>query len=421
MSPCAGIVIAGLCSATAYASLAIVSRSDNHPPLPLFFGCLGVALAAWIWSILRCRNSGASCATPILLFAIVFRAIGFYGTPLYEDDFYRYLWDGYVFGTSGSPYGRAPSEFFGRTDVPPAMEEVLGGINNPDIPTIYGPVCQWTFLLGWWIAPGSLWPLKLIYLAADLGLMALVWRIRRRSLDLLLYAWCPLLIKEIAFSAHTDILAALLLFLAWRLSARESEGMAGLWLGAALAAKVTVLFAAPLILWRAAPRAWIACAGALTALYAPFAIAGATDLSGLRAFSETWEFNSFGFALLQWLLGPDYAKVASLGLYGVFCAFVCFRRPDWLRGDILLGVFFFLAPVVNPWYLILIAPFIAVHPSATGAAALSAVLLSYATAGNLGKSGGQFDHPSWVRLTETAVIAAGVLFDRRQRKRQKRT
>ena len=107
-------------------------------------------------------------------FAVLFRLIGFFGGPLYEDDFYRYLWDGYRFWTAGSPYGSAPSQFFGREDLPGNLEEILGGVNNPDIPTIYGPVCQMTFLLAWWIAPGQLWPLKLIYPAADLGLMALL-------------------------------------------------------------------------------------------------------------------------------------------------------------------------------------------------------------------------------------------------------
>ena len=225
------------------------------------------------------------------------------------------------------------------------------------------------------------------------------------------------MIKEIAFTAHTDILAALLLFSAWLLRRTQNDGSAGSALGAAVAAKITIVFAAPLILWRARPRVWATCAATLAVIYAPFLWKGATDMDGLRAFGQQWEFNSFGFALLQAAFGPETAKVASLAGYGAFCAFVCLRRPAWLRGDILLGAFFVLAPVVNPWYLILIAPFVAIYPSATGVTALAAVLLSYITRGNLALAGPQFEHPVWVRCLQGGSVLAAFVWDLRKANR----
>jgi hypothetical protein len=171
-----------------------------------------------------------------------------------------------------------------------------------------------------------------------------------------------------------------------------------------------VLFAAPLIFCKAKPRAWLIAIATVAAFYLPFLAKGATDLNGLGAFGAGWEFNSLGFVLLHFIFG-DKARLAGLVLYAGFCGFVCLRRREWLRGDLLLGVFFFLAPVINPWYLVLIAPFVAIRPTITGIAALTAVFLSYATMGNLGQPGPLFDHPAWVRFTEAGIIMAAVLSD----------
>ena len=88
------------------------------------------------------------------------------------------------------------------------------------------------------------------------------------------------------------------------------------------------------------------------------------------------------------------------------------RRPDWLRADLVLGVFFCWSPIVNPWYLILMAPFVALRPSAWGIAATISVLISYATGLNLGRSDmGPFDHPGWVRPLEIAPVLFGLAYE----------
>ena len=79
-------------------------------------------------------------------------------------------------------------------------------------------------------------------------------------------------------------------------------------------------------------------------------------------------------------------------------------------------MFFLLAPVVNPWYLLWLLPFVALRPTAAGVTALAVVSLSYACGLNLGiDSLGAYGHPGWVRPVEIGAVAAALLWDWRRR------
>ena len=131
------------------------------------------------------------------------RSAGLFGFPLFEDDYFRYLWDGYRFAEVGTPYGWAPAASFADAEVPQVFQRILDQVNYPDIPTIYGPVAEFSFLLAYLVAPGSLVPLQLILIGVDILLIRLLLTAAPPRF-VLLYAWCPLVIKEIAFTAHPD-------------------------------------------------------------------------------------------------------------------------------------------------------------------------------------------------------------------------
>ncbi len=103
----------GLWCALGYAVLAGLARQPGEPQLPAFGGLV-------VWSglpvfglFLYFRSCGASFPVGrLLLWAVAFRVCGLIGGPFFEDDFYRYLWDGYRFATAGTPYGSPPEAFF---------------------------------------------------------------------------------------------------------------------------------------------------------------------------------------------------------------------------------------------------------------------------------------------------------------------
>jgi hypothetical protein len=403
------LAIGGVASAAAYAILAWTSRHEEHVALPVFFSCLGVAAAVCLTLYWHLRRTALSrgALVQLLLWACVFRVIGFVSAPVYEDDFYRYLWDGRTFALTGNPYGVAPATSFGDDSIPENFQNILSRINYPEVPTIYGPVCQLAFLAAYGIAPGKLWALKLIFIAADIGIVWLLWTLVGNSAALLLYAWSPLVLKEIAFTGHTDVLAALFVLVGFVLLRRNNRTLAGVGLALGVAAKVVAFVPVPFLLSRKRWLNWAAFTVVLAGLYLPFAVAGRSELGGLGTFALEWEFNSFGFVLLKTALGAEAARIGWLLLFGLFYSWYFIRRQNEPNLALIFGVFFALAPVVNPWYLLVLAPFVVLKPELWSIVALQTVMLAYVTAGNLSLPGASlYDHSWWVRPAELFPVVA---------------
>lgn len=399
---------AGALSVGAYGLLLVLSRGGQDVSIGAF---LGIMFAAWALLGVACTGSAAVPVGKIWLWAIAFHLVGFFGQPVLEDDWYRYLWDGAVFAWSGNPYGKPPSMFFSDPQVPQKLQAILDGINHPDVPTIYGPVCQALFLISYWIAPGELWPLKLMLIAADLATIALMGRLVRGRC-LLLYAWCPLPIKEVAFTAHPDIVGIAFLLAALVIKRPRSVAML---CALAVGTKVIAAVLAVLLLLRLPKKYWLAFAGVLAGLYFPFWVQGSlADWSGVKEFASSWEFNSTIYGVLSIWMGDAAAKVLCAGLFLiVYGGYAAKWNGGVPRGDLLYGLFFLLSAVVNPWYVLWMLPFVAVYPSAAGIAAIVVIVLAYVHGLNLpGTDLGPYDHPTWVRVVEvvTIFVAGSVQF-----------
>ena len=407
---------AGAVSAAGYLLLAWASHALPRLPLTLFFAVFGVVTGAAFWAYRRISRSENSPLTVrwILTWAVLFRLIGFLAHPIYEDDFYRYLWDGRTLATGHNPYLHPPSDAFGDDNLPAKFHDILDRVNFPDVPTIYGPICQVVFAAAYWIAPGELWSLKLIFLLADLATMILLFRLLDRKSRILIYAWSPLLILEIAFSAHSDILAVCLMTWAMERFAARRPVFACALLALAAGAKVILLPFLPFLLLGSSNRirlsAGMVFAATLALLHVPFAMGGGFGEQGLGVFLQGWEFNSLAFAIFRWMWGDEAGRMVSLSLFAVSLGWLLRmhrKAPVGTipRGDILLAVFFLLSPVVNPWYFVALLPFVTLWPSGWSLTLLSTVLLSYITGLNLGsQSLPPFNHPAWVRPLEILPV-----------------
>ena len=416
----------GVC-ATAYLLLAWATHTLPRIPLAVFFGVFGVATGATLWTFWKLTQE-LDCMPSVrwvLLWAALFRLIGFYGQPIYEDDFYRYLWDGRTVALGGNPYLHPPANAFGDDSLPPKFQNILDRINFPEVPTIYGPVAQAVFAVAYRMDPGELWPLKLIFLCADLATLFLLFRLLERKSCIVIYAWNPLLIKEISFSAHLDILAVCLLMAAIERFAARKLAFAPALLALAVGSKAIALLFAPFLLvgsgGKPRIRAGLIFSGTLLLIYAPFLLRGGVEAQGLGVFLQRWEFNSSAFAILQWALGDEAGRLVSLGLFAT--ALLWLLRAHWRAapetippGDVLLALFFLFSPVANPWYFVAMIPFVTLRPSAWGLTLLSTVFLSYITGLNLGSTTmPPFNHPAWVRPLEILPVAVAVVWSHRNK------
>jgi hypothetical protein len=421
---------AGLGCAALYAGLASLARSPGGPGVASFL-LISAAIAALTFGLYAWSGKapGRISVGRLLFWAVVFRAIGVFGGPFFEDDYFRYLWDGYRFAQDGTPYGIAPEAFFADPAVPALFQGILDQINFPELPTIYGPVTQLAFLLGYGAAPGSVAALQVIFILFDLFTIGALLRLAPPR-AVLLYAWCPLVVKEVAFTAHPDGLAVFLVIAAVLLAKRERFHAAAALLAFGAAAKVLALVLAPFVLRPFRWTHWAAFGGVLAVVYLPFAWQGGSDLPTLFVFARDWEFNAAVFALLTPLLPNAAARVICGALFLAAAAWIYVRERDAAGnvppGDRLYGLLLLLAPVVNPWYLLWVLPFAAIRPSPWAWTASVAVLLSYATGLNLqDMSLHPFGHPPWVPVVEYGAVglaaAAGIAFGRRRESPRERT
>ncbi|MBL4852530.1 MAG: hypothetical protein JKY90_09710 [Gammaproteobacteria bacterium] len=414
------INLCGVTTALVYLSAVILQNSGEAVGLYQFLIAELLLMALWLAAFGIGRDF--NCIKSILLWALIFRVIGLWGLPILEDDWYRYLWDGYRFVTDGTPYGVAPSAFFASESLPGRFTEIIGQINNPDLPTIYGPTLQYLFALAYLISPGELWGLKLIMLCADLGLIAILLRLAPVGY-VLLYAWCPLVIKEIAFTAHPDGIGVFLLLAALFLRSRHYYAAAVIVAALAVATKVFALLIVPWVLWRLSVKYWLLFFASLGTVYLPFIVQGSSDFFSLFVFAQYWEFNAAAYAVLNLFLSDSIAKLSLAVLFLVWLGWYFFKSQDqhtfvMPRADWVFGLFLLISPVINAWYWLWVLPFAVIFPSRWAWTASAALLLSYCVGLHLPSSDlGAYEMPDWIRIVEFSIIAIALLFDLKHRRK----
>jgi hypothetical protein len=387
-----------------------------------------VGAAALIWLAAERRFAQVDVGA-VMALAFALRLIAAQAEPLLEDDHFRYLWDGWRTATALDPYRLAPSAWFGDTGLTPQWQNVLSGINHPDVPTIYGPVLQAVFALAHAIAPARLGAIQGLLLAAD---MALLWSLHRHGASrrwLLAYAIHPLVLREAMASAHPDALLALCLLLACAAWRRAQPWRLGVWLGLALGVKVAALVALPLLMLRPATardtsslhwaiRVGSACAAALGIAYLPFLAAGGSDAAGLGAFATQWRFNPLLYRVVDGVM-PD-AAVRPIALLiaaaGVAAIAWRWRRDDaqaWPPLDAALLLLLLLSPVVNPWYWLWLLALGALRRRSVALVAGACAAVSYINGSVLATMGEAFVVGWPFTLLQLVSIAAALAVDRR--------
>ncbi|MEW6352493.1 MAG: glycosyltransferase 87 family protein [Thermodesulfobacteriota bacterium] len=330
-------------------------------------------------------------------------------TPMLEDDFYRYLWDGGLSANGYNPYTHSPAEVIrGSARVPDPLiglarsgHPVIGRINNPEVRSIYPPVAQGLFALSYALRPWSLHAWRCLLLVFDgitLILVLTVLRsLGRSDLWAALYWWNPLVIKEVVNSAHLDVACIPFVFCAVIWALRGKAVPAAVALGLGVGVKVWPVVLAPVVVSCAARHGkrllpaialFLGMVGAMAALvYA----SGMDGSSGFSAYAQRWERNDALFMALRWGVesvlrvlswNPGSAGLISRALVGAalvgWIGWVC-RKPavdpdeTWQRCLSILAAVFLLSPTQFPWYYVWVVPFLAICPR--GSLILLGVLL----------------------------------------------
>jgi alpha-1,6-mannosyltransferase len=189
----------------------------------------------------------------ILGVALVCRLQVVFAEPFLSSDIYRYVWDGVVQHAGISPYRYVPGDA-ALSFLRGVNAEVFAHINRRDYAhTIYPPCAQMLFYLVTWVSP-TVTAMKLAMVGFEgvtaAALIALLRRMGKRPAQVLLYAWCPLLVWEVAGSGHLDSAAMAFIALALLARMRRRAWLTGVLLGVAVMLKFYPLVLLPALWWR---------------------------------------------------------------------------------------------------------------------------------------------------------------------------
>jgi alpha-1,6-mannosyltransferase len=295
---------------------------------------------------------------------------------LFDNDIWRYLWDGHVGARGVNPYHLAPRSPGLDTLADSAGDktvwaDIRANVNHADIPTIYPPLAQGVFRLAHAIAPGSVFIVKLLLVGFDLLTILLI-ALTLRTLNqpvtaIVLYAWNPLVIKAVAASGHVDSVLAMLLVATVYFLVRGSRSIAAVTWALSVLVKVSPLVLLPFLCLRLGWRRTALGIAVVLIGYAPYLDRKGTVFAGLRIFASEWQFNSGFFSLIEWLavpFVPDPILAAKVTATVVFLTLIVWLicRDDMqdstfaLYSVTALGGLLILGPTVMPWYLVSLVP-----------------------------------------------------------------
>jgi hypothetical protein len=324
----------------------------------------------------------------ILVVAVACRLETLFPPPVLSSDVYRYAWDGVVQHARISPYRYVPGD--------PALSflraphrDLFGNINRRDYAhTIYPPVAQMLFYVVTWVSPTvpAMKAAMVLFEGVTVwALIALLKALGRRPVQVLLYAWCPLLIWEVAGSGHLDSAAMAFIALALLARFRRQAWLTGMWLGIAVMLKFYPLVLLPALWWCGDGRgSWwkmpAAVAGVVAFGYACYAGVGTRVFGFLGGYAQEEGLET---GARYFLLDLARRRLGEPGLpngvfYG-FCATVfvglivwAWRvacRPGSARDGFLAPAFAMAAALMllfSPhyaWYVIWLVPFFSLLPN----------------------------------------------------------
>ncbi len=283
---------------------------------------------------------------------ILLMGLLYIGTPpLFENDQYRYIWEGKVLLSGENPYKLAPN----RKELNHIKFPERKNIAYNKLTSIYPPLAQLYFLIA---AP---FPYQYGLMLMQLLCLLLVFYLIT-NLDFLndkyLLLILPYLFKEFVQSVHLDIVAATLLVFC----IQYKKDYLGIILSYFV--KFLSLLALPFYLIRDYKNkkkisAQIFLWMILLFMTYYFYPTNSDNISGAEAFIQYWKWNSLNASILSMVgLSSFASRVVLLCSFGLLYSLLLlkFIKSDKQNIQIHLSTVFmgliFFSPVVHPWYAI---------------------------------------------------------------------
>ena len=400
---------------------ATIGMAVTQTPLgsPVFFALASVIGAAYLVMLARIwheRTAPRRWLFVAFALAVAFRiplALPRVGA---DSDIVRYVWDGRVQRLGYNPYTVVPAD--------PAMAathtQETRQMPSRRARTPYPPGAQLFFRLVVSLHDSSR-AMKLALVACDLLTIVVLWRwlvVSDRNVWLTLaYAWNPLVVLEVAHCGHIDALGSLWIAASAFWLTRRRTMLATIAFVLAVATKLLPIVLLPLFWRRVRLRDAVAGAIVFALLYLPFTSGAGLPLGAVHNVVAHIRFNGPLFKAIAGMTSPQGAAAAAVVLGLLVAAWARWRRPisdpaawGWPMATALVG-----APVIYPWYLLYLTPFL------FSAATLPLIAWTFSVfpvyiVWDLARHGGEWRVPVSVMVAEYGVLAASAVWIFRRRR-----
>ena len=339
--------------------------------------------------------------------------------PGSDDDVHRYVWDGRVQRLGYNPYIVVPSD----AALASLHTSETRTLNNPEVPSPY-PAGAQLFFRAVTSIHESTFALKVAFVVCDLAIVFVLLDVLRGTRQgahwVLAYAWHPLLAMNVAGSGHIDIVGVLLLLVSVAALARRWRAVGVMAFGLAVSVKLLPIVLLPLYWRRVRMRDAALAAIVVGLLYVPFFNHGRIPIGSLGTYVQRFRFNDPVFATIERVAAPQF--VAGLAVLAGFLTAIWMRSkaPAWSSDAFAwpMAASLLCAPVVYPWYLLWLLPFVRSAPTVPIIIWTVSIIPTYYV-WHLRTLGRPWLVPGWIMLLEYGSVAtAGAIIMFRRFTRQ---
>ena len=345
--------------------------------LVAMYQALGYLVAVWV--VLN-RPANRWTLAIIVVCAVGCRLVCLFSPPFLSTDIFRYVWDGKVQAAGINPFRYIPADphlaFLRDTDIYPHINR------RTYAHTIYPPGAQMLFLLITRIGASVLWMKAAMVALEALTIWILVKLLAAVGLpreQVLIYAWHPMVLWEVASSGHVDGAALPFIALALLFYVRHKPVATGVALAAATLIKLYPIALFPALYRRSSWRDWrmpAVVAGIVAAGYACYSSVGAHVLGFLPEYAkeEGLESGSRYFLLTLARHGLHWESLPTSAFYA-FAALLLLGLAVWawltseagelaaIRcGFVIATALMLLFSSHYPWYYLWLLPFLSLIP-----------------------------------------------------------
>jgi hypothetical protein len=425
-------------------ALALCSRQFGSLGAPSFMLLLAVAAVAYLLAMREFFSTEKFPRRVIVVglgMAAVWHVLFLAQPPGSDDDVHRYVWDGRVQRLGYNPYVVVPND--------PALAglhtDETRTLNNAYLPSPY-PAGAQLFFRAVTAVHESVFAFKVAFVTCAWAIVFLLLDILRRAGQgehwVLAYAWHPLLAIEVAGSGHIDIVGALLLLVSFAALGRRWRSLAAVAFALAVSVKLLPIVLLPLYWKRIRVRDGALAAAVFALMYVPFIVPmhGRIPVGSLSTYFHSFRFNDPVFAMLERAVSPELA-VGIAALVGFLIAMWMRRSSARLErtsttyegtgalgqaqgglsavqraqratsSEMLAETFawpmaasLLCAPVVYPWYLLWLLPFLRSRSTLPILIWTMSILPTYCI-WHLRSLGYSWILPKWIMVLEYGCVA----------------